>query len=254
MLKEHQRIESKLIETQKKLINLPEGKLICSRNGNHYKWYRSFGSHKEYIPKKNLPLAEQLAAKKFLTEVSEYLSHEKKSLEFYLRHHDKNPKNIENFLINIPGYKELLIPFFTPQSQALSDWMNAPYERNPNYPEKLIHKTASGNFVRSKSEVMIDMLLYTKRIPFRYECPLQLGETTLFPDFTIRHPKTGDFFYWEHFGLMDDRNYAKHAFSKLDLYSSHGILPMVHLITTFENRKNPLSLETIENIIDHYFL
>lgn len=254
ILKEHQRIEHLLSSIQKKLINYPSGKLICSRNGKHYKWYRSYGSHKEYISKKNRTLAEQLASKKFLTEVSEYLLHEKRSLEFYLRHHSKNPKNIENFLINTPGYKELLIPFFKPQSQKLSEWMNAPYEHNPNYPEKLIHKTASGNFVRSKSEVMIDMLLYTNQIPFRYECPLQLGETTLFPDFTIRHPITGDFFYWEHFGLMDERNYAKHAFSKLELYSIFGILPTVQLIVTFENRENPLSYETIETIINHHFL
>ena len=79
-----------------------------------------------------------------------------------------------------------------------------PYEKNPKYPEHLIHKTVSGIYVRSKSESMIALQLYTEKIPFRYECALQLGETTLYPDFTILHPKTGEIFYWEHFGMMDE--------------------------------------------------
>ena len=43
-----------------------------------------------------------------------------------------------------------------------------------------MHKGSSGNYVRSKSESMIDMVLYIHKIPFRYECALILGETTLF--------------------------------------------------------------------------
>ena len=57
--------------------------------------------------------------------------------------------------------------------------------------------------MRSKSEAMIAMSLYVQKIPYRYECELKLGSITLFPDFTIRHPETGEIFYWEHFGMMD---------------------------------------------------
>ena len=42
------------------------------------------------------------------------------------------------------------------------------------HPEHLICKSISGNMVRSKSEMMIDMLLFQHRIPFRYECALVL--------------------------------------------------------------------------------
>ena len=98
------------------------------------------------------------------------------------------------------------------------------------------------------------MLLYINKIPFRYECALHLGETTLFPDFTIRHPKTGNVYYWEHFGLMDNPAYSQNAYSKLQLYTSHGIIPSIQLITTYETKDNPLSTDIVEKIIAYYFL
>lgn len=101
---------------------------------------------------------------------------------------------------------------------------------------------------------MIDMLLHTNKIPFRYECALQLGELTIYPDFTIRHPKTGQIYYWEHFGMMDHPAYSINVASKLDLYISHGIIPSIHLITTYETKDNPLSFEVISKLISHYFL
>lgn len=152
-----------------------------------------------------------------------------------------------------PEYKALLVPYFTPQSQEVSEWMNASYERNPKHPELLIHKSSSGNLVRSKSESLIDTFLFLNKIPFRYECALQLGEITLFPDFTIRHPKTGAIFYWEHFGLMDNPTYSQNVFSKLQLYASHGIIPSIQLITTYETKENPINADIIEKIITYYF-
>ena len=132
--------------------------------------------------------------------------------------------------------------------------MHESYQKNQKYPEQLIHKSSSGNIVRSKSETIIDMLLYTNKIPFRYEALLQLGESSIFPDFTIRHPKTGDYYYWEHFGMMDNPAYFKKVTPKLDLYISHGIIPSIQLITTYETKEHPLSVDTISHLIEQYFL
>ncbi len=98
------------------------------------------------------------------------------------------------------------------------------------------------------------MFLHLNKIPFRYECALHLGETTLFPDFTIRHPATKEIYYWEHFGLMDSSAYAQNAYSKLQLYTSHNLIPSIQLITTFETKEHPLHSKVIENIIEQYFL
>lgn len=251
--KEHLRLQDQISEIQKKLDDLPEGKLICSHGTNCIKWYKSDGNNKIYISKKNRHLAEQLAVKKYLSVTLRDLEQEKNALEFYLRHRIPQSGKADHLLTK-PGYEELLAPYFKPQSEELSEWMNAPYEQNMHHPEHLIHKTCTGTFVRSKSEAMISLFLHTHQIPFRYECAFHLDSTIIYPDFTIRHPITGKTYYWEHFGLMDDPAYSHNTFSKLQLYSSHGITPSIQLITTYETSENPLNAEVIEKIIEHYFL
>ena len=97
------------------------------------------------------------------------------------------------------------------------------------------------------------MLLYQNQIPYRYECQLQLGDHIIYPDFTIRHPSTGKFYYWEHFGQMDNPEYYTKACSKIQLYISHGYIPTINLITTFETQKHPLVPDDVYHIIKHYF-
>ncbi len=130
--------------------------------------------------------------------------------------------------------------------------MQAPYDRSPKYPEQLIHKTAAGVMVRSKSEAIIAMLLHTHKIPFRYECALSLNNVTIYPDFTIHHPLTGQIYYWEHFGMMDNPTYSQNTCSKLQLYATNGIYPTIQLITTFETKENPLDSEYVEALIRHF--
>ena len=83
---------------------------------------------------------------------------------------------------------------------------------------------------------------------------MNCGTVTIYPDFTIRHPKTGKAYYGEHFGLMDNKGYAKNAFSKMILYHAQGIDPSDNLIITYESRENPLSLEKVDRIIEEKFL
>ena len=250
---ESQRLQQELDSLKQKILNLPEGKFYLTRNQNRFKWFRTIGQNHMYIHKKDRNLAEQLAMKKYLLSRFEDLSHEKKALDFYLRHHHSDYGKSEELLTQ-PGYQELLAPAFTPLSQELAAWANAPFEKNPKFPQQLIHKTSSGNLVRSKSEALIDMILYTNKIPFRYECALKLGYSTIYPDLTIRHPQTGDTYYWEHFGRMDDPAYSKNVSSKLQLYIANNITPSLNLITTYETSERPLSTEVIEKLVAHYFL
>jgi len=246
-------LETQISSLRAQLKTFPKEDFFCTHNGKYYKWYQTDGKTQQYIPKKKRQLAEKLAAKKYLSLLCEDLEQEKLALSFYLRHHTPHPWKSENLLINAPEYNALLSPFFTPTSQELLDWVNAPYESNTKYPEQLLHATGTGHMVRSKSEAIISILLQTHRIPFRYECALHLDEITLFPDFTIRHPKTGQFFYWEHFGLMDNPGYCQNTCSKLQLYASHGIIPSIHLITTYETKAHPLRTDMVEKIVTYYF-
>jgi len=250
--REYDSINNRIISIESKLQTLPSGSLNCAGNGKYFKWYHSENGSNTYIPKANRPLAEMLATRKYLTFLLQELYAEKRAIQFYLDHHLIKSPSLN--LLNHPAYANLLQSYFTPHSQAASEWMNAPFEHNTKHPENLIHKCISGNMVRSKSEVLIDTLLYRNHIPYRYECALHLGNTTIFPDFTIRHPNHETLYYWEHFGLMDNSTYSANAFSKMQLYNTHGITPSIQLITTFETKENPLSPDTIEKIISHYFL
>lgn len=250
---EHLRLDNQINSIKTQLKHLPPGKLICSHTGKYSKWYQSDGHTKSYITKEKRELAEALAIKKYLSLLLEDLENEKRAIEYYLKHSSFHGK-AEELLTNESEYKNLLKPYFTPLSEELSNWVKESYEHNPLYPEQLIHTGASGNKLRSKSEVMIDMALCVHQIPFRYECALKLGELVVCPDFTIRHPKTGETYYWEHFGLMDNPSYVQKAYNKLHLYTIHGIIPSIQLITTYETKDNPLTIETIQEIIQKYFL
>lgn len=254
MLAESKRLDEKIKSIQTQLGAFPDGKLVCTQNGTHTKWFLSDGHKSTYLPKKERPLAEQMAHKKFLSLQLQHLIQEQTAIGYYLRHHDQNSIQTEQSFLMSPKYQELLAPTFVPLSQELQEWANAPYERNTLYPENLVHQTCSGIYVRSKSEMLIDMVLFQKKIPFRYECLLELDDGYCFPDFTILHPRTKEIIYWEHFGMMDNEAYRKHASIKLQRYISNGIIPTIHLITTYETKEHPLDLRTIEELVAHYFL
>ncbi len=254
MKQESTRLEAEINELQKRLATMPQGKLICARNGNQYKWYRSDGHQKIYIPKKNRKFAEQLATKKYLSVLLEDLLHEKSAIDSYLRHHHSDFGKAEKMLTEESEYQKLLSPIFTITSEELDEWSHMDYETNTKYPEQLIHRGASGIKLRSKSESIIDIQLYTNGIPFRYECALHLGDMTFYPDFTIRHPRTGKIYYWEHFGMMDKPAYVETAAGKIQQYMLHGIIPSVQLITTYETKDNPLGFDKVKRIIEEYFL
>lgn len=53
---------------------------------------------------------------------------------------------------------------------------------------------------------------------------------------------------------MDKRNYVHNAFTRLEIYTDHGIIPAINLITTYETKDHPLSMKSIEKIVGEYFL
>ena len=127
------------------------------------------------------------------------------------------------------------------------------YVKNLKHPEHLVHKVSKDEFVRSKSEAMIAKLLKQNRIPYRYECQLILDDIELYPDFTIRHPRTGEVYIWEHFGLLNKPEYVKNMHSKMQIFTANNFLPGINLITTYETKENPLSYEMVEMLVNYYF-
>ena len=239
---------------QNLLKQFPPGKLVCTKNNTYYKWYHSCNHNFSYIPKSNRASAEKLAQKNYLLLQLDNLTKQKNAIETFVKEYPQSSSNTLLLLDSQSPYHELLSPHFSSDSPPLSDWASADYEKNSSYPEQCIHKSCSGNILRSKSEIIIDSALYLNKIPYRYECILNLNGKTFFPDFTIRHPKTGDFYYWEHFGIMDNPDYSTKTFKKLQLYNASNIIPTVNLITTYETQNHPLDSEYVQTLINYYFL
>lgn len=250
MCLESQRLDKQIKSLQAQLKTFPEGDFYCTCYHDYYKWYQSIGGKSQYIKKSNHSLAEKLAIKKYLSLQLEDALREKTAIDFYLRHHV--PAKAEHLLTQNSEYQRLLSPYFKPLSQELEEWSNSTFTQCTKYPEHKIHLTASGNMVRSKSEVLIDMQLYINQIPFRYECELQLGDVTIYPDFTVRNPRTSKTYYWEHFGIMDDSSYTNNVSLKLNTYISNHIIPTIDLITTYETQNHPLTIDTINHVIATY--
>lgn len=230
---------------------MPEGKLICVHNGKYKKWYQSDGHQSIYIPKKNRELAEKLATKKYLVKKQEQLTNELTAIKKYLKQVEKvkEPEELFSYI----DYKELLPVSLVSDENNYDFGENDAYKSNEKYSEQLSHRTSTGIMVRSKSESLIAMSLHMQNIPFRYECELKLGDMVIYPDFTIRHPITGEYYYWEHFGMIDNPAYCNNMLSKLQLYISNEIYPSMRLITTYETKKNPLDLKIVNDLIRHYF-
>ena len=59
--------------------------------------------------------------------------------------------------------------------------------------------------------------------------------------------------YWEHRGMMDDREYARQAVFKMKSMMNAGIVIGKNLIITEETSANPLGTNEIDKMIAEYF-
>ena len=74
---------------------------------------------------------------------------------------------------------------------------------------RLIHRTRSGLFVRSKSEVIVADILSGLGLEYEYEQPLVGSDgTTRYPDFTVEDHDTGKTVVIEHLGMLTDPGYC----------------------------------------------
>ena len=248
------KLEKQIEQVEEILETLPPGNFICSCRGKNYKWEQYYNGKKNYIKKNNRKLAEKLAYKKFLTAMLNDLKNEKLSLEFYLRH--RNPEMPEHLklLEESPGIQKLISPYFIPTNEELKKWMEESYDKYKEFPEHLKIDTFNGIKVRSKSEAFICNQLYMQKIPFRYECALYLGNEIYYPDFTIRHPKTGEIYYWEHLGAIDKPEYVWKNYRKIRTYNKNRIYQTENLILSYETAANPFDEMKAKKIIEEYFI
>lgn len=83
-----------------------------------------------------------------------------------------------------------------------------------------IYKTARGDLVRSKSEVIIANMLHSEGIEYEYEEKLYYTKDRwIEPDFTVNI--AGKTWYWEHVGMLGVETYDNRWLEKLEVYHKH---------------------------------
>lgn len=248
-----ERLESVLEETLESIKTAPEGRLRVSVNGDYARFYRltSKGDRSgKYISAKNHDLITQLAQKDYDVKVSEKIKNELNVLDMYDDAFSKG--TFEDVFDSLNDQrKKLVIPRELPDDEYVQQWLAYDYEKMGFRVGEPIYETDIGIKVRSKSEVLISNKLNKEKIPQLYEVPLKLeGYGTVRPDFKILNVRTRKEFIWEHFGMLEDREYLLKCLRKIEAYIANGYIPGVNLIITFESEHHPLNLRTVDRIID----
>ena len=252
LLEERQCLEKQIESIDLEIEGLPQQSFYSTRNGRSFKWYERVDGDRRYIPKKRRHYAENLAKNKYLHLLKKDNLQRIKAIDSFLKHYNSE-SGLAQELLEDEAYAELLAPYVKTISQELLEWKDSPYETNPLYKEHLIFRTKADIYVRSKSEAIIASTLFSKKIPFHYEELLVLGDALFYPDFAVKHPTTGKLYYWEHFGKMDNPEYARKAFVKLQHYANNGIILGINLIATFETKECPLDMTQVERVVACYF-
>ena len=142
------------------------------------------------------------------------------------------------------------------------------------------YKTLRGEYVGSKSEVIIADRLFAKGIPYHYEVAFTPEATidtsrpvidefgrvvgyevigfspdsfdTLHPDFYVLNKRTRKAYFWEHLGKMDDPEYCRKNLNRFMRILDAGYVIGEDILVTHEDSRNPLKIESIDRIIEKY--
>jgi len=220
-------------------------------------WYRQYKDEtgkrrRQYLPKKEEDTVAALSMKLYHSKALSDVKAKLKGINSLLYWYPEEDSTDALFADGSP-YLPYLESVRAPKEE-LDAWAHADYERSTYHPEHLTHPIGDGRFVRSKSEALIVSELEAAKIPYRYECLTYIEGKKRFPDFTIKHPKTGEIYYWEHLGQIDVESYHKNLPNRIMTYIHSGFYPQDRLILTCETSTHPLSLVKVRAVIAEYFL
>ena len=242
----------------------PSGLVRIVRQKNYLQFYkRSSPSDAQgtYMPRSQEKLARSLIQNDYDKKSIPAIKAEIKELKDFIKaYKEKCSDTVYQKLASTR--QEVVTPLTLDDEFYAAAWLKVEY-RHKKIPEdapKLF--TDNKEQVRSKSEVIIANTLKAAGVPYRYEFPLLVDRKAvdfcdkdighLHPDFYCLNLRTRQEFAWEHFGMMDDPEYAARATEKLELYAENGFFPGINLIITMETSAKPLSSKLLKSVIKTY--
>ncbi len=239
--------------------DMPDGNLFIKhtqKDADYYysRWQDKKARHNVYIPKNDLTTITKLADKSYLNAVIPKLESNLRAADLFLSEHSGFEEYDLEQLIT-PDVLSLCSDTCLDRRVRIDKWLSETWTETPYSDIPPMHQTHKGPMVRSKSEVIISNALFARGIPYLNEKPLYYAKNKppIFPDLTIMHPQTCEIWYWEHFGMIGDPNYAVSVCKKLTVYMSMGLTPGHGLICTFECEGAPLSSVMVDKLIRFYF-
>ncbi len=263
MLKEEIiQLREEVSKAKKRLEKAPKGNLRVRKWKGVVEYYyrnKENGSKDEsrengrYLRKNELVFAGKLAQRDYDILFVKRAEERIKAIERFLEAYEKNcPKKL--YKKTNPYRKILIIPAVLSDEEFVKQWKEVEYKGKPFEEDENIILTEKGERVRSKSEKIIADKLFALGIPYRYEYPLTLSNgVKIYPDFTILRMPERKEVYLEHFGMMDDPDYAETALYKLSSYEKNGIYPGVNLFVTYETGKKALNTKSLDGLVRSLF-
>lgn len=239
-----------LIKRKEKVLkNTPIGAFYICRRRQYVQYYLiDEQGTKSYISKDKMDLIKSLAQRDYDRDVLELAINEKALLEHLL---SKYPKvTMEEYYESlVDSRRELINPIWLTDQEFIERWGRTPFESKKSDASEFGIVTNKGERVRSKSEKMIADRLTQLGIPYRYEAKLVLKDgTVIHPDFTLLDMRRRCEVYLEHWGRMDDADYAENAVKRMRLYERNGIIGNDRLLMTFETYKVPLDVSILDRL------
>lgn len=224
-----------------------EDKLIVKWKKHGPEYYKKDCTTKNltYIRKDAIDVAKKLAQEEYEEKIMQCISTRKKCIKSLVACYEKT--DICNcYEKMVEGRKELIQPILLGEKQYLYQWLEQTYPKK-SISDNIQILTEKGEQVRSKSEKILADKFYAMNIPYLYEKPLFLKSVgIIYPDFTILDVKNRKEIYWEHFGMVDDEEYASKMVAKINAYIANGYRIGKELLLSFETKKQPLNMKTVE--------
>lgn len=249
-------MEKKLAAVKNELGTAPDGYIRVSKKHKCPQYYlikNRNDRNGKYMNKNQLPLVKSILLRDYNKKLKRELELQIKVLKKAYKKYSL--QKLYSIFENTPPSRRLqIVPKFIPVAEFVQNWENTSYIHKTLDETEPFLTTIRGEKVRSKSENMIADVLFRLKIPYRYEAPVKIGTKIFYPDFTCLNARTRTEYIWEHFGLLQNPEYAANAVGKLRLYNKYGYYSGENLIVSSETKESPLNSNEIEKLAKKYLL
>lgn len=248
-LEYYERVHSRALRNSTR--NHQEGGLRVIKSHGSYQYYlctKKGDTKGTYLPKDQREIAKAIAQRDYDKQVLKCTNQWQRWIEKTIKSMPQT--HLWDAYNKSQGRKCLINPYEISDDEYAKQWETIQYEGKPFSLETPEIFTERGERVRSKSEKMIADKLYILGIPYRYEYPVRLqGYGTVYPDFLLLNKGMRKEFILEHFGMMDNPDYANKSIRKINLYANNGYVLGKNLLVSWETTETPTDMKTVERML-----